>query len=901
MPIRVYPSLLPGEPVEVHEVEGQSFAGWLASKNVDFRARAEQPILVKVNGVELPVTEWESQVLGRADEVEVRILPHGGVFKALGSIISKIFDFAFGWLIPNNRSSSGGSAEQGQRLEPSQAKANQARLGEVVPELGGRYRRFPDYLTPPRRYFVNRREQWLEFMCCLGPGSYHILDADVKVGDTTFSSLGPDASYALFSPGAYVGATQAHEHWYSVDEVGGTSSGTAGLELSAAFSSDINPSAPAYSVNGFDLVSAGADFPTGWGPGTVLEIEFSRDYVVSTETIPAFPDPIPVNRFTGNFLDIGPATGKAVRFTVNGTTRSATIGDHSVDSAGEGWVQLYDALDGHAIDDVPDGTESMRFYIQGRRYRVTAIVSADHVQVVAVDDDMDVPGWAGFGPYTGPMDIRVDPATVYGDWSSTFRCVPAGELTDTFELDFFFPNGLAYVENDGDLSNHGVRIEVQYRDARVGAAFASVGYSYSERTLDQIGFTERISLGAQIAPEARVRRVGAQDTSTQVNDTVQWYGLRSRLPTRTSYPNWTTMAVKLRSGGRLGAQSENQINVIATRVLPVLAGDGQWLAPQPTRDISAFVRYIAHSIGYTDADLYMEELQRLHNIWSSRGETFDYVHEETTVKEAINLALGAGMAEMTIHDGQIMPVRDDVRTQFEQSYSPQNMTGPLRRSFRARRIDDADGVEVEFTNSETWTQETVRCLLPGDNGFKLEKLTIKGVTDRTRAWRIGMRRRRVLRYRNWEYAFATEMDALNSRYLSYVPLIDGDPGYGVSAILEHIEPSGGLALMHLSEPLGWTAGQDHVVAFRRPDGSLAGPFNANPGPDEYSVLANITEAWPVVTLNQEPPHIYFGTLERWCFPALIKNISPRGLAAVDVEAENYDVRVYASDNQFPPA
>ena len=189
------------------------------------------------------------------------------------------------------------------------------------------------------------------------------------------------------------------------------------------------------------------------------------------------------------------------------------------------------------------------------------------------------------------------------------------------------------------------------------------------------------------------------------------------------------MSVRVRSGGRLGAQSENQVNVIATRVLPVLGAGGQWQAPQPTRDISAFVRYIAASIGYTDANLDIAELTRLHAIWAARGETLDYVYDETTVKEAINLALGAGMSELTISDGQIRPVRDDVRTQFEQPYSPQNMTGPLTRAFRSRRVDDPDGVEVEFTNSSTWTQETVRCLLPGDTGIKLEKLQARGVLD----------------------------------------------------------------------------------------------------------------------------------------------------------------------------
>src|SRR5690606_2167043 len=148
-------------------------------------------------------------------------------------------------------------------------------------------------------------------------------------------------------------------------------------------------------------------------------------------------------------------------------------------------------------------------------------------------------------------------------------------------------------------------------------------------------------------------------------DTVHWYGLKARLSTRTSYPNWTTASFKMRSGGRLAAQSENQINVIATRILPTLQPDGSWGAAQPTRDISAFHRYIGQTIGYTDENHDMEELRRLHLIWVSRGDTFDHVFDLTTVKAAMNTALGAGMAELTVADGLVRPVRDEPRTQFE--------------------------------------------------------------------------------------------------------------------------------------------------------------------------------------------------------------------------------------------
>src|SRR5690625_7673089 len=96
------------------------------------------------------------------------------------------------------------------------AKANEAKLGQVVPELAGRFIRYPDYLTPPRRRFVSPREQWVEFLACVGPGQYQILPHDIKIGDTRIGSLGEGASYLFFEPGHSVAVPIADEHWHSV-------------------------------------------------------------------------------------------------------------------------------------------------------------------------------------------------------------------------------------------------------------------------------------------------------------------------------------------------------------------------------------------------------------------------------------------------------------------------------------------------------------------------------------------------------------------------------------------------------------------------------------------------------------------------------------------------------------
>ncbi len=904
MTIRVFLSGTCEEPCETHEWTG-TLAGFFASKGLTYTLAEQPKSHVTVNGQPLLMLEWADCHLAADDDVEMRLIQHGGLFSGLGKLLGSIFNFAFGWLMPKSGSQNYGSPEQGQRLETTSAKANQAKLGDVVPELAGRFRRFPDYLTPPRRRFVNWREQWLEFHACIGPGQYQINDADVKVGDTPFSALGADGSYAIYGPGADLSGTSTHEHWHTVPAVGGTSSGTAGLEMSTELANRENTQPASYSFDGsYIWRSSESEFPPGWGAGTIVNIHFPQQFEV-TRPDTTFPNP-QRNRFTGAFKHLLPLIGtNGFLMDFNNQRYNVLVGAYDLDENGDGWMEFVFPRESpedpvSCVNFVPLGQQTLVFQRNPAPRYVVQQYSSDNIVVWRLlPNANNDPDWKGFPQLTSSeATVTFNSGTVYGEWSSEFVATPGKETTTAIEIDFFFPNGLGYIRDNGDVDWQSLGIEIQYRSAAGGPRVTLTKW-YTQATLDQIGVTESISV-PQMQPAVRVRRVGASATSTQVKDTIQWYGLKSRLRTRASYPRWTTMAAKLRVGGRLGAQSENQINVVATRMLPVLQSDGTWSAPQPTRDISAFARYITGSIGYSDLSLDADELRRLNPIWKTRGETLDHVYDLTTAQDALKLAFRAGFSELTVSHGLIRPVRDDVRTQFEQSYSPLNMAKSLRESVSPRKPMDPDGVEVEYIDAETWTSMTVKCLLPGDQGFKLEKLKLDGVTDRVRAWRIGMRRRREQAYRNREYSFGTEMDAFNSEYLSHVPLFDDEPGNAQMGLPVDIGPASGGALLRISEPLRWVAGAPHSVGYRTPEGKFVGPFVAAPGPDDFSIIADIPQPWPEVSLKQEPPHIYFGLTADWIKPALITDIQARGTNATEVTAANYDVRVYADDNNNPP-
>lgn len=243
-------------------------------------------------------------------------------------------------------------------------------------------------------------------------------------------------------------------------------------------------------------------------------------------------------------------------------------------------------------------------------------------------------------------------------------------------------------------------------------------------------------------------------------------------------------------------------------------------------------------------------------------------------------------------------MRDEPRSVYEHMYTPQNIIGNLTRKFTTVRPDDYDGVDVEYIDESTWQKETVKCRLAGDVGAKTEKITLQGVINRDRAWRIGIRQRRRYKYQRHGYSFTTELDAMNSRYKSYCAAADDIPGYGQSSVLIDFQVGNSLTLLESSEPLTWEEGAGHVVGLRKPDGTLSGPWPATRVDDTRLTVPGL-DFEPDLSWDIEPPYLLFGTTTRWCYPILIGSIAPKDFTS-DVEAVNYDVRVYADDDNFAP-
>lgn len=1030
--IEIFPSKLEGGPLERHPLEqAMTLEAWLKTKVKGYEPRPVPPISILVNGELVEPSAWCETEVGPDDEVAIYIEPKGSSLKTIfkPGPLAKLFGLGnpFDPVKPATPNMQNRTSKE---LNLSTVKGNLPALNDVIPELAGSPKRFPDLLAPVHRYFGDPTEQWAELLLCIGRGKYQVLPSDILVGDTPIASLGGTASYAIYGPGEDLASETAAQWWHSATEVGATNTGNAGLTLTTTVAVQQQFSGSAVQASDFVItVPEGAGwFPAGWAAGMIARIEVpysytftapadgsatvisgkhlpmllpfvgmkieitganAGEYVVATydPAVPGTPEvPGSASMVTGSAapnrfnFDVVPLSFTVTRgastfpVTLNTATtnlaglvsavNSALAGTPLVASASAGLLRIAEqaapfsgvglgltgttsdifgaspvfvtgtkseaatdgqfakmtlAYDGGApVIGLQVGELLSTIGYRDLRYRITAvsddseeddedtpeneahgpsaITVARLTDTGAVDDE-----WEGFDPIeTNDVNIVLDGSTTEGDWSGPIAALPEGEVTRRIEVDHFFPQGLIrYTDKNGNPRQVSVKVETQYRDIATAGAWTSVTATYTATSPDQIGFTQKISIPAAMRPEVRTRRIGEESTSSNKQDRVQWFGLRARIeraPRR--YEGVTVMVVYIKGSNRLSAQSQTMVSVRPTRVLPVRSG-GAWAVETPTRDIVPWLAHVARSIGYTDDDLDLAELDRLDAIWRARGDKFDLeVNGQETVLEALNTALMAGFAELTIDRGLIRPVRDEPRSVYEHLYTPQSMVARLVRKFTTVRPDDYDGVDVEYMDEDTWQKETVKCRLPGDQGLKTEKITLRGVINRDRAWRIGMRQRRRYKYQRHGYTFSTELAAMNSRYKSYCAASDDIPGYGQSSLLIDLQEGNDLTLLESSEPLPWEEGANHVVGLRRPDGTLSGPWPAT-RVDETRLTVPQLDFVPDLSWDIEPPHLQFGTTTRWSYPILIESITPNDFTA-DVEAVNYDVRVYADDDNFAP-
>lgn len=538
---------------------------------------------------------------------------------------------------------------------------------------------------------------------------------------------------------------------------------------------------------------------------------------------------------------------------------------------------------------VPAGQQRIAIGYRGFRYNVLSISGLTATLQRLTDAGVVDASWGGFTDRT-LLDFMLTGTGGSINWVGSFMGCPENELATEGEYDVFFSQGLCYYNKKGRLRSLTKSVEVQWRDAALGGTWTSIVHTYTDTTPDQIGFTHGVVFPYPLRPEFRMRRREIVEGG-QVRDAIQWYGLRTRLPGKSSYAGITVIAMDMRGGDRLSAQSERQVSCVPIRIYD----------NAPARSIKGAALHVCESLGIDEALIDMDAINATDaDYWTPRGELYDMSHEKAVpVREVLQGIFTAGMSHLSSGGGLLSVKREGIQP-ARGVITPHEMTSELVSSFTAPSPDDFDGVDVEYIDEHTNRKETVPCRLPGSLELKVDKIQLDGVSDRTRAWRIGMRQLRKYQFSRWGYSVDTEMDALVFDDIDHITLADDIPNTTTSALITEAEPVGGNYLLTLSEEMDWSVTSPRAV-IRRHDGtvtSLFAPVNA--GSQQVLVPASAIDFDIITDLSIEPARFLFGPSEQVGYPAMITEITPNQDGNCAVTATEYSPVFYEDDDNEPP-
>ena len=475
-----------------------------------------------------------------------------------------------------------------------------------------------------------------------------------------------------------------------------------------------------------------------------------------------------------------------------------------------------------------------------------------------------------------------------------------GTQTDKIEWDIVFPLGLGRTNSSGDFREKTVTADFSYReidddDLPVGS-WVVVPFTKTLTTASPQRFTISTSVTAG-RYEVKAVRTSDSEQLPRVIEVIEWYQLRSELPSTKDYGDVTLLATVIKASNNLNSNSQNKINLVGTRKLPIWNGS-VFSAPTATRSpVWAFCDILRASYGgnLADSKLDLAGLLVLDAVYSGRNDTFNWSFDRnTTIYKAIKTVCSAGRAVPFVSGNKFTMVRDAEKTVPIAAFAPENiLPNSFSQSIRLQPDGAYDGIEISYTDESTWREETVKCLIGTDAGVNMETITFPGITNRDKAFREGLYLRAKQIWRNDKTKITTGLEGRIPIFGDLVAVSHDTPEWGQSGFVESI--AGDSVTVTLAEPLSSTQGDR--IAFRDKTGAIDGPYICTVTDDTTVVTSTSITGDFLFTNTDEPPIYYFGTAstlyELFLIAEKVSNDDSE-----QITLENYDPRVYQYDNHI---
>ncbi|WP_027578491.1 host specificity factor TipJ family phage tail protein [Bradyrhizobium sp. Ai1a-2] len=468
------------------------------------------------------------------------------------------------------------------------------------------------------------------------------------------------------------------------------------------------------------------------------------------------------------------------------------------------------------------------FYEPGQQVTLfpTNVAASDEVTGQQLPDGSGTTG-GFFVPATG---------TSPGAWIGPFAANPPGTQAQSLAVDFVMPAGCAtfnQTNNGGRVGYGTVPLTAEYCQIDdAGTQISSFVPLFS--AILSYGSTSPIrdSRKVDVAPgryAVRFRRNDAAFDSSLGSNQVVWAGLRAFLKGDNSFPDVSTVAIRLLASQ--STQGSFKFGVLGTRKLPVWNGSS--FVTQATRNpgwvFLDAVTNAQYGSGLPISKVDFNAVVAFAAGCTSRSDTFNYCFTTAVaVPEAFDKALTVARSRHFWLGDTVSVVRDEWRDVPTMLLTDREIVRDSTQvTITQLGEDDPDAVIVEYIDENTWLAAQVQ-YPPNSPTFtaqNAETKRIDGGTDRNQMFRECAFWYLQSIYRREAVQIGTEYEGRAITFGSVLRVQSELPeAYGYGGAVVAVDSNE----LTLSPAPVWDSGPFYI-RLRRPNGKFFGPVLAGPG------------------------------------------------------------------------
>ncbi|MGY3689935.1 hypothetical protein ACVIGA_000015 [Bradyrhizobium sp. USDA 3240] len=510
-------------------------------------------------------------------------------------------------------------------------------------------------------------------------------------------------------------------------------------------------------------------------------------------------------------------------------------------------------------------------------------------------------------------------AATSGAWLGPFAANPPGTLAQSIAIDFVLPAGCATFNQGANGAKIGyARIPLTAEYCPINDAGAQIGAFqtlFSGMFLYGTTSPIRDSRKVDVPPgryAVRFRRDDAAFSTELGSNQAIWAGLRSFLQGNNSFPDVSTVAVRLLASQ--STQGAYKFGVLGTR--KVLVWNGSNFVLQATRNPAWAFLDAATSAQYgSGLPISKVDFNAVMNHaigCANRGDTFDYrFATAVAVPDALDKILTPSRARHFWLGDTISIVRDEWRDVPTMMLSDREIVrDSMQVSFQMLGEEDPDAVVVEYLDEETWLPAQVQ-YPPNAIGFtatSAETKRVDGIVNRDQAFRECAFYYLQSIYRRETVQLDVEYEGRAITYGSVVRVQSALPmayGYGGAVVAV-----AGRTLT-LNPAPGWDGGPTYI-RLRQANGKSFGPTLCTEGADASQAVldagslaaAQTAQATTLAAVlaredGGEDPSFEIGSGDNQSRLCVVLNGAPNGeQCTLGLVVD--DQRVHATDLGNPP-